>query len=65
MNTQHQSHTITHSLFDFNRVREPQADCQAAQTNRTSQSLSAACGFPNARTKWKHGHTTLYKSNSG
>lgn len=40
--------------------------CQAAQANRTSQSLSKSVSFPtHGRKKRKHGHTTLYKSNSG
>jgi hypothetical protein len=33
MNSQPNSHTITHCLFIFNGVREPQAVCQVAQAN--------------------------------
>ncbi len=39
------SHTITHSLFIFNGVREPQAVCQAAQAHATTQAWQRVCLF--------------------
>jgi hypothetical protein len=60
------SHTITHDLFISSGVREPQAVCQAAQSSRTSQSLSKSVSEPtHGRKKKKYDRTTLCISNSG
>ncbi len=37
------SHTITHCLFFFNGVREPQAVCQAAKAHATTQAWQRMC----------------------
>lgn len=51
------SHTITHDLFIFNGVREPQAVCQAAPANAPSQACQRVC-LPLRSTKPTEKQTT-------
>jgi len=37
------SHTITHGLFVFDGVREPQAVCQVAQADTKAKTWQRAC----------------------
>lgn len=37
------SHTITHGLFIFSGVREPQAVCQVAQANAQTKTWQRVC----------------------
>ena len=44
------SHTITHGLFIFNGVREPQAVCQVAQANAQTKTWQRGCLSHRTRT---------------
>ena len=62
------SHTITHGVFNFNGIREPQAVCQAAQSQRTSQSLSKSVSVPpltdneQIEEQWKSNRTEQHRT---
>jgi len=43
------SHTITHGLFVFNGVREPQGGLPSRTSQHAAQNLAAACVCPTAQ----------------